>query len=95
MTLMEAELANYGSNIPLIKIWCAAHRADLVWSDVEKNIPEVKKLLSVLSSISSYFHTSLLRMNKLGQLASENSLNLKTLPKLFGPYSHSIWCKMF
>lgn len=55
--LLQAECQKVGSNIDLIKIWCAAHRADLAWTDVSKDVTEIHNILSKLSAISSYFHT--------------------------------------
>lgn len=81
--LLDDEMRKYGSNIPLTKIWCAAHRADLVWSDLKKDTREVEQMLSTLSSISSYFHISWLRMNNLQAIAKQLKLNLRSFPKLF------------
>lgn len=81
--LLEETVKNSGSLIPLIKIWCCAHRADLVWNDVTKLIKVIHKMLSVLSSIASHFHYSGLRTAELKQIAVENNLELRSLPKLF------------
>lgn len=72
-----------GSNIPLIKIWCAAHRSELAWKSTSKSVPEISKVLSVLSSISSYFHQSAIRTAELKQIASEHNLRLLNMPKIF------------
>lgn len=75
-TLLEKECAEAGSSIPLIKLWCAAHRADLVWKDLTPNSskasaelsPEIKsvdEILTTLSSLSSHFHNSAVRTNEL------------------------------
>lgn len=83
-TLLEAKCKSAGSNIPLIKIWCGAHRAELAWKDTAKSVGEVRKVLSTLSQISSHFHTSSLRSGELKEIASSDpSFKLLSIPKLF------------
>lgn len=49
------------SNIPLVKIWCVAHRANLTFGDLTNKNPTISSMISTMSSISSYFHQSGLR----------------------------------
>lgn len=81
--LLDGEMEAIESKIPLIKIWCAAHRAELVWKDTGEKVAQVNKLLSVLSSISSYFHHSGLRTAELEKIGKENGLKVHRLPKIF------------
>lgn len=37
-----------GSEIPLVKIWCSAHRSDLAFKDLSKAVPETDKILTIL-----------------------------------------------
>lgn len=76
---LEDEMAKIGSEIPLVKIWCAAHRADLVFNDLTKKVPESDKILTIFSRIASYFHVSV----QFNEIASELGLKLLNMPKLF------------
>lgn len=81
--LLDAEMQLVQSEIPLIKIWCATHRSELAWRDTGDRIWQVNKVLSVLSSISSYFHQSGLRTSELEEIGKENGLKALRLPKFF------------
>lgn len=92
--LLEKEILAAGSITPLIKIWCAAHRLDLAWSDltpkssrliaqIPSSVKALDKILGILSSISSYFHNSAARTVELKELAAENGLKVQSMPKLF------------
>lgn len=81
--LLENEIAKNGSDIPLTKVWCAAHRSDLAFKDLESEVPETDKILSVFSRISSYFHTSTVRSVELKKAASGIGLKLFSMPKIF------------
>lgn len=76
--LLDQEMITIDSGIPLLKIWCAAHRAELVWKDSSEKFSAVGKVLSVLSSIASYFNQSGLRRADL-----DNNLTVFRLPKIF------------
>lgn len=82
-TLMDEEVENTGSGIPLIKMWCGAHRADLVWSDAAEEHKEIGKLLSVLSKISSHFNHSGLRTAELKKISEEFKIVVLKIPKIF------------
>jgi len=81
--LLDQEMVSIDSEIPLLKIWCAAHRAELVWKGSVANFNAVVKALSVLSNIASYFNQSGLRRNELEQIGSDNNLAVFRLPKIF------------
>lgn len=91
---LEKEMLDVGSEIPLVKLWCGAHRSDLAWGDltpkttrlIARLSPEVKalaKILSILSSLSSHFHSSAVRTTELREIALQNGLNILSMPKLF------------
>lgn len=82
-TLLDDEVKNSGSAIPLLKIWCSAHRADLVWGDTAKKHGEINKLLFALSKISSHFNQSGLRVAELTKIAKENNISVLRIPKIF------------
>lgn len=81
--LLDKEIKEAGSKIPLIKIWCAAHRSELAWKNTATKVGAINKVLTTLTSISSYFHTSAVRTAELKEVASHNNLNLLSIPKLF------------
>lgn len=81
--LMDDELKSVGSIIPLLKIWCAAHRAELAWKSTASNVPKISITLSELSSLSSYFRFSGLRTAELKKIATDNDLRILKLPKIF------------
>lgn len=81
--IFEDEIRKIGSIIPFTKIWCSAHRMELVWSDVCNAHKIIGCVLNEISSISSYFHKSGLRTNELKQIAADNELHMSSIPKLF------------
>lgn len=92
--LLEKQLLEAGCEIPLIKLWCAAHRSDLSWGDLTPKTPrliaqlppEVKivdKILSILSNLSSHFHNSAARTTELKEIAKQHNLKVLSMPKLF------------
>ena len=46
------------SNVPLLKIWHAAHRSNLAYKDFTKSVSEVKIIVSDVVSIGRYFYVS-------------------------------------
>lgn len=81
--LFENEMRKESATQPLLKIWCSAHRMELVWGDLADNFKEIKKTLDMLSSIASYFRQSSLRTEKLHETAKVNNLKVYSLAKLF------------
>lgn len=79
----EDEIRRLESAITLTKIWCSAHRLELVWGDVCKIHTLINATLTELSSISSFFHQSGLRTSAIKQIAIANGLHFSKLPKLF------------
>lgn len=82
-TLLDKEMKAVNPEMPVIKIWCAAHRAQLAWQDACANVGQVSKVLSVLSNISSFFHQSGLRTGELEEIGQENGIKVRNLPKIF------------
>lgn len=86
---LDKEMKTIKSQIPLNKIWCGAHRAELVWGDTASKIRQVNKVLSVLGNISSHFHKSPHRTTELEQIGEEYGVKVNRLPKL-----HTVrWCQ--
>lgn len=63
---------SFCAKIPLIKVWCAAHRTEFAWKSVSREVVEVSKVLSILSNISTYFH-----------FFNDNITRLMVMPKIF------------
>lgn len=80
-TLFEKEIRNNQSDVNLIKLWCSAHRMELVFGDLTDSFDQIKKILSVLSSIASYFRYSGIRSSTLKNISEENNVKVLTLPK--------------
>ena len=59
------------SNLPLIKIWCAAHRISLAWKSVTKEVVELDRLIKDASSLRTYFHVSAVRTKSLQKVVKE------------------------
>lgn len=81
--LIEDEMKKVGSTIPLLKVWCAAHRAELVWKHAVKSVPEVSKVRSILSKMSTHFHFSAIRTAELKKIAADHGSRLLMIPKIF------------
>lgn len=81
--LTEQERENGVTLPPLLKIWCASHRAELAWKEVCKSVPEVQKILKEVSAISSFFHKSGIRTRELKTVALVNNWTLASFPKYF------------
>lgn len=68
---------------PMLKSVCAVHSSSLAFKDVCKCVPQVKHLITQLSSIASHFHTSARRTAELRQIAASNGFTIKHLPTYF------------
>lgn len=82
-TLFDEIAERAGSQVPLIKIWCAVHRSNLAWKRVKDDIPEVGNLFQVLGSICAFFHSSGVRTRELKEIAGKENAALLTLPYVF------------
>ena len=71
------------SDLPLIKIWCAAHRINLAWKSVTKEVQEVDRLIKDASSLSTYFRMSAVRTKNLKNIAEQNELQYFHYPRYF------------
>lgn len=72
-TLLDKEMSSLGLRKFFLKLWCAAHRAELVLKNAGQGMNEICMLLSVLSSIASYFNQSGLRTSDLREIAKNQS----------------------
>lgn len=81
--LFEQECQKYRTNVPLLKLWCSAHRLELIWGDLTNRVSEVEKVVNTISKIASHFRESGLRTEELKKVAEENQLKLLSIPKIF------------
>ena len=70
-------------HIPLLKSVCAVHSSALAYKDLCKSVCEIPALLSTLSGLSTFFHTSARRTADLDQIAADNNLTVRRFPKLY------------
>lgn len=82
-TLCDAGRAQSSSELPLIKIWCAGHRINLVWKSLTQEVLEIGKILKDASSLSSYFHMSAVNTRTLKKIAEDNSYQFVYHPSNF------------
>jgi hypothetical protein len=82
-SLLESQIKAQDQNKPLLKIWCAAHRAALAWENLTSSVVEAMNIVRSCASLSTFFHTSALRNRELRSKASELNLKLVQFPPLF------------
>lgn len=86
---IDDDAAAVGASQSILKIWCAAHRSDLIMKDLSKGIPEIPTILRMLSSIASYFNRSPMRFSELKNLSNEHDVKLVSLPTVYDVR----WCE--
>lgn len=91
----DGENANTGKNSGLwvrmknylerniLCIWCVAHRSDLVLSDLELSIMEVKHWKANLKAVATFYRGSSVRFNELEQIAKAENLKVYKFPAYF------------
>ena len=80
---LEQERVQGNREMPLLKIWCGAHRADLAFSSVSSSVSEVNTIIKDASALSAFFHTSAVRTKALQQTGERNGFVVKRLPSYF------------
>lgn len=86
---IDDDAAEVGALQTILKIWCAAHRSDLIMKDLSKNVSEVPTILKMLSSIASHFHRSPMRFRELKNVSTEHNAKLISLPTVYDVR----WCE--
>jgi hypothetical protein len=80
--------------VPLIKIWCAVHRAQLAFKDMSKSVPEVGFLLADCKMTSTFYNVSAVRMTELKDAARECGVSVCHFPTpkdiRFTEYSYTL-----
>jgi len=59
---------------PIIRIHCVPHRFNLAWKDTRKESSMIADIVSLAKSLSSHFHTSADRTQKMRNIATLNNL---------------------
>ena len=80
---LKKERDESGLEIPLLTIWCAVHRSDLAFEDLEKRVLEIKRCIGDVVGLATFFHRSSVNSAELKQFAEDNKMHLKTLPAHF------------
>lgn len=86
--LLNEIRSSISANQTLLSIWCFPHRINLAWKDVCKERPIIEMIIADASSLSSYFHKSGERTNKLKTAAVENTLKK---PLRYATYFPTRW----
>lgn len=81
--IIDEEARRLGVPQKIVKIWCAAHRSDLILKDLKGKVNSVNTMLDKLKNISSHFHVSAMRTSELEKVAEANNTKLMQLPKYF------------
>ena len=70
-------------SLPLLKSVCAVHSSALAYKDLCKSVPEITHLVSTLSGLASFFHSSTRTTGELARVARESCLTLRRFPAYF------------
>lgn len=81
--IIDDQAKRIGITQNIVKIWCAAHRSDLVLKDLKKKVLCVNSMIDTLKSISSHFHVSAMRTNALKNIAATEGTGLLNLPRFY------------
>ena len=80
-------------------MWCAVHRSNLAWSDLTKQVSEVKRLITDAREVAKYFHTSGIRTAELHKITESLLVTLERFPDYFEirwtEYVHSLLNTLF
>ena len=93
---LEQERVQGNREMPLLKIWCGPHRADLAFSSVSSSVSEVNTIIKDASALSTFFHTSAVRTKALQQISERNGFVVKRLPSCFEVrWTEFTYCLLF
>lgn len=59
--------------MPLLLVWCVAHRINLAWKDLCGTIGLIADIIQDAKNLSSYFHVSGERTQKLKNISLANT----------------------
>ena len=81
----DRENTNLNENQPAqcMKIWCAAHRAQLAWKALTNLITEVDHMIQRLCSLPTFFRSSAVRTQNLYKIAKNENTAVLAFPSVF------------
>ncbi len=68
--LSEERKKSAVSTMPLLKIWCAVHRAQLAYKDMANSVPEIPHIISDCKSVATFYGASAVRMKGIKESAA-------------------------
>lgn len=86
---IDDDAAAVGALQTILKIWCAAHRSDLIMKDLSKSVSEIPIILKMLSSMASHFHRSPMRYRELKNVSENHNTKLLSIPTVYDVR----WCE--
>ena len=66
-----------------MKIWCAAHRAQLAWKALTNSVTEVDHMIQQLCSLSAFFRSSAVCTRNLCEIAKNENTAVFAFPSVF------------
>lgn len=72
-----------GSKIPLLFYHCCAHRSNLIWVKISKDVVAVKNIFQNIIDVASYFNRSAKKFKNLQEWAKRKNLKVRKLPPTF------------
>lgn len=88
-TRLDADKESFDGALKIWKIWCAAHRSDLIAKDLGAKVKEFEKVLSACSSTAAHFNRSPMRYAELKEISLKYGVKLMSLPTLY----EVRWCE--
>ena len=64
-------------------MWCIAHRTDLVFSDMECAVSEIKHCHANVKAVAKFYRASSQRTKELQDISEKNELKFRKFPKFF------------
>lgn len=86
---LDADKVSYDGTYEILKIWCAAHRSDLIVKDLGKAIKEFQTVTSICSNTASHFNRAPMRAAELKEISTKYGIKLKSLPTMY----EVRWCE--
>ena len=88
--LRQQQVPERESLVPLIKIWYAVHHSNLAWKSVTDTVTELKVANEELKSISTYFHTSKVRIRSTQKKLLMNIIAYTKIPSILSNPLHRV-----
>lgn len=86
---LDADKASIDGTHKILKIWCAAHRSDLIVKDLGDNVKEFQTVTKMCSNTASHFNRSPMRASDLKEISVKYGIKLMSLPTMY----EVRWCE--